>query len=167
MTHERHIDRITFTFGSQTLNDILDRAIDFAHQQLAEVDNDFSSLPVELQTVIRVEAVQAIIDNGGLHYFYEYDFPGQPPYTVFVEDFLRIEAFEQAEHLRRSVESFPFANPHLDKLRRSQRLSEMEDEDASDSVLTKSELALCGNERTWELLRKYVEAHRSKFDLET
>ena len=74
------------------MNDELDAAIDFAHARMADAGNDLSQLPFEMQTVIRIETMQGIIDNGGLQYFYENDFPDNPPYSQFVDDLLRLNA---------------------------------------------------------------------------
>jgi hypothetical protein len=65
-----------------------------------------------------VEQAQGIIDNGGFEYFFENDWPKNPPYTVFIEAFCAIGAKETAEWMENVVEMFPFPEPHKDCKRR-------------------------------------------------
>ena len=87
---------------------------------MAEVERvgDPDNLPSPVRTVVLVHAAQGLIDNGGLQYFFESDFPGQPPYSVFVEAYRAIGANGEADALADAVNLFPFADPHRSRERR-------------------------------------------------
>lgn len=91
----------------------LGRRYDVAIRRLQEADGDVESLPLPVQTLLRVEAAQSIIESGGLAFFYDADFPGQPPYTVFVEAYRRIGADEAADCIEAASMLFPFEEPQL------------------------------------------------------
>jgi len=57
--------------------------------------------------------MQPIIDNGGYKYFFEADWPDNPPYSDFINAYHRIGCISQAEELERIVNTFPFESPHL------------------------------------------------------
>src|ERR687890_591346 len=88
-----------------------DRALDYALAEVSRI-GDLRKLPARLRTVVLVHAAQGIIDNGGVQYFFESDFPGQPPYSVFVDAYHTIGAEDEAQALADAVKLFPFANPH-------------------------------------------------------
>ena len=57
-------------------------AIKFALSK-AEGRSDINQLHDPIRPVVLVHAAQGMIDNGGLQYFFEADFPGNPPYSLF------------------------------------------------------------------------------------
>jgi hypothetical protein len=142
----------------------LDRALKYA---LAEVER--VGVPDKLQppvrTVVLVHAAQGIIDNGGLQYFFESDFPGQPPYSVFVDAYRAIGADEEASALAEAVKLFPFADPHRFQTRRDKFLERFQHGGAhrSDSPFEPYTDRLCGNQNVWRLLKKYVRHHAESF----
>jgi hypothetical protein len=56
----------------------LDRAIDYAMAEAKRV-RDPDKLPPAVKTILLVHAAQGVIDNGGLQYFFEADWPDRPP----------------------------------------------------------------------------------------
>jgi hypothetical protein len=142
----------------------LDRALKYA---LAEVERvgDPDKLPPAVRTVVLVPAAQGIIDNGGLQYFFESDFPGQPPYSVFVEAYRAIGADAEARALADAVQLFPFANPHKFQRRRDTFLTRFLNGDAHrpDSPFNPYTDKLCGNQEVWRLLEQYVRVHAELF----
>jgi hypothetical protein len=91
----------------------LGRPYDYAVSRLHEASGDIEALPLALQTLLVVESAQGIIDNGGLEYFYEADFPNNPPYSVFVEAYRRIGAESAASCIESTARMFPFEEPQL------------------------------------------------------
>jgi hypothetical protein len=140
-----------------------DRALDYAMSEVSRV-KDPNLLPAPVRIVVLVHAAQGIIDNGGLQYFFESDFEGQPPYLVFVDAYRAIGADEEAEALALAVKLFPFSEPHKFKERRNEFLQLFSDEGThgpeSPFELTDK---LCGNERIWSLLEQYVRKHAESF----
>jgi hypothetical protein len=141
-----------------------DRLLRFA---LAEVERvgDPDSLPPPLRTVVLVHAAQGIIDNGGLQYFFENDFPGRPPYSVFVDAYRAIGAHEEARAIAEAVKLFPFANPHRFRALRDKFLEKFLHGGAHrpDSPFEPFTHKLCGNEKVWQLLQTYVRKHSDSF----
>ena len=66
---------------------------------------------------------QGIIDNGGFGYFFENDFPDNPPYSVFWEAFRRIGASESSQCLETAADLFPAQRPELDYRMRREYLN--------------------------------------------
>jgi Domain of unknown function (DUF4375) len=65
------------------------------------------------QVVTVVLGAQGYIDNGGFIYFFEGDYPGTPPYSVFADAYRAIGADESAECIETAASLFPFPEPHL------------------------------------------------------
>ena len=134
----------------------LDDAHDIAALRLAAADDDLTALPAPLQTVLLLTSAQGLLDNGGLHAFFGAEFPGRPPYGLFVAAYERIGAAAEARGLARAVAVFPFDEPHLDAQRRAAWLAEHVQAFADGDVL-------CGSEAVWPLLEAYVTRHADAF----
>jgi hypothetical protein len=63
-------------------------------------------------TVVIVYSAWGIIENGGFEYFFESNFPDDPPYDVFTEAFRNVGLDEIALRFSTLVSSFPFSDPH-------------------------------------------------------
>src|SRR4026209_325238 len=55
---------------------------------------------------IRVYSAQPVIDNGGFVYFFENDWPGNPPYSSFSEAYREIGATDVADWIDRAARLF-------------------------------------------------------------
>jgi hypothetical protein len=78
------------------------------------------SLPEPLSTALLVYKVQNMIDNENLDFFFENDWPTNPPYSVFSDAFRKVGATEVADCIDDAVSMFPSLSPHLDyEMRRS------------------------------------------------
>ncbi len=95
----------------------------YAISELKKCGGAEHKLPVELQTVLAINNVQGIIDNGGLHYLFESDFHNKPPYQYFVDAYRRIGAERCADALQSAVSLFQCDAPHLDCEHRNNCLS--------------------------------------------
>src|SRR5450631_3474586 len=73
---------------------------------------DPEKLPVAMRHVVYVDAAQGLIDNGGLQYFFESNFPNCPEYSRFIDAYRAIGATEEAQALEAAVALFPFSEPH-------------------------------------------------------
>ena len=141
-----------------------DRALEHALAEVARV-GDPDKLPPPVRVVVLVHAVQGIVDNGGLQYFFESDFPGTPPYSVFVDAYRTIGADSEAQALADAVKLFPFENPHRFQARRDKFLEQFLDGGSHrpDSPFRPFTAKLCGNKNVWRLLEAYVERHAESF----
>lgn len=138
---------------------ITDKAYDLAQSMLDETDGDVNNLPEVLQTVILVFIGQGVIDNGGLQYFYENDFPGQPSYDVIVAAFRRIGAEAVADCIERTADMFPFPTPHKKREERNDWMGSIEDEEGHEFHQLSN--FACGHESVWPLLDAYVFKYRA------
>lgn len=76
--------------------------------------------PRQISVFIKVFYAQGIIDNGGLEYFFENDWPGKPPYADFVDAFKEIGCVDSANNIASAAKSFGIDDPqnHIDKRRK-------------------------------------------------
>ena len=98
--------------------DLTQQAYELVQRMLDETDGDSDRLPEVLQTAYFVYLGQGVIDNGGLEYFYENDFAGQPPYDLIVAAFRRVGAYAVADCIESTADMFPFSSPHLKREKR-------------------------------------------------
>jgi len=139
----------------------IDEPYDFAVVRLDAVGGDITALPVPLQTLLLVESAQGIIDNGGLAYFYEADFPNNPPYSDFVDAYRRIGAESAAVCIEASSLMFPFADPHFFAPLRELWLEKLRADQAQE--FSRLNERICGDATVWEKLVAYVQIHRDAF----
>lgn len=138
----------------------IDRVIDAVYSEANELD-DLSKLSLPKRVVMLIHTGQAIIDNGGLRYFFERDFRGKPDYRLFVEAYRAIGENEAANILQSGIELFPFANAHRLSKKRNAFLDSFFDEDG-ELVEGKTDpfevlsMKLCGKKSVWKSLRKFV-----------
>jgi Domain of unknown function (DUF4375) len=126
-------------------------------------DASIFSLPWVTQVVTVVLGAHQYIDNGGFIYFFEGDYPGNPPYSIFADAFRAIGADESAECIEVAVSQFPFAEPHLhgdarrDYLRDHCMINGRTD---SSSTLVKLGDRVIDNSNTnYGLLAQYIRKH--------
>ena len=132
----------------------LGQAFDIAVQELEAVGGDIRLLGETTRTLLQVHAAQGVIDNGGLQYFFESDFPDYPEYGEFAAAFRRIGANEEALLLEEAVELLGLLNPHLDVHARQKALPVLlRDATGRFGAIDDS---LCGNMHVWELLDQYI-----------
>ena len=136
----------------------LDSAVEYAMFKVRAAEN-IAELSDAVRTVALVHTAQGVIDNGGLQYFFEADFPGKPPYALFVEAYRNIGATAAASALAEAVSLFPFAEPHRHAAKRNKFMDGFKDEDDEpvNSPFERLTKPLCGNKSIWRLLEAYVE----------
>jgi hypothetical protein len=139
--------------------------VDKVSNELYERIGDASifSLPWVSQVITVFLGSQGYIDNGGFIYFFEGDYPGTPPYSVFADAYRAIGADESAECIEAAVSLFPFPDPHLhgDARRNYLRDHCMIDGRTNDSsTLVKLGDRVIDNSATnYALLAKYIREH--------
>ena len=139
----------------------LDRAIEYACGLLPAANEDARNLPEPMRTVALVQAAQGIIDNGGLEYFFEMDFPLNPPYSTFVDAFREIGADAVAKCIEAASSMFPFPHPHLFEAQRQAWLVSIQDNEKHD--FARLSYRACGDKEVWEKLAQYVDRNRDAF----
>lgn len=72
------------------VSDLVIDTVDRVFKVLRRQKGDVSKLPTEMQVVLRVHSAQGVMDNGALQYFFESNWEGTPPYSVFVDAFRQI-----------------------------------------------------------------------------
>lgn len=117
---------------------------------------------VPIQVVLLVDSAQGIIDNGGLQYFYEVDFEEQGPYSDFIQAYRAIGAEGAASLLERSINLFPFADPHLYEQKRQRWLDEIRDDEIHEFHDLNDKLI--GHKGVFPKLKEYMALHSEHFD---
>ncbi|MBD9406507.1 DUF4375 domain-containing protein [Acidovorax sp. ACV02] len=140
---------------------LLERASAYTTAKVLEADCCVSRLPEALQTVVVINTTQGIIDNGGLEYFYESDFPANPPYSFFAETFRRIGVESVASCIDEGSRMFPFPEPHLHEAKRRTWLDSVKDDEAHPFVHLSRKAR--GDELVFQKLAEYVDRHRDAF----
>ena len=139
--------------------DFLERASDIAFKKLDEKGGNTFLLENPLKAIAIVYTAQGVIDNGGLEYFFESDFPDNPPYQLFIDAYCEIGANEEAEIIQNSLSFFSLPKPELDMEGRRRFLATL----PSDYSHEFSQLSgkLCGNSKIWTLLEEYAKNNKN------
>lgn len=126
---------------------------------------DLAKLSPAVRTLLLVSAAQGVIDNGGLQYFFESDYEGQPHYSEFVEGYRAIGANKEGDALAAAVALFPFSEPHLERTLRDEFLTQFlhENSHIPSSPFEPLTDVICGSKDVYPLLDKYVEEHGDEF----
>jgi hypothetical protein len=140
----------------------LGQPYDHAIERLQAAGGDVSMLPLPLQTLLLIESAQGIIDSGGLEFFYEADFPNNPPYALFVDAYRRIGADAAASCIEATALMFPFEEPHLFEELRQLWLERLRLEAGGE--FARLSAAVSGDASVWTRLADYVARHRGAFE---
>ena len=140
-------------------NDTLEKATEFALRELDRAGGELDRLAGPVRNVALICCAQGVIDNGGLRYFFENDWPGQPPYVVFADAYRAIGADDVAVAIESAALDFPFPTPECDAPARNafleragaERFEALEGRVESDA---------------WVLLERYVVRHQGELDPE-
>jgi hypothetical protein len=142
-----------------------EKLVDAVSRELYEHIGNASifSLPWVSQVIMIYLAADKYINNGGFIYFFEGDYPGNPPYSVFADAFHAIGADESAECIEAAASLFPFAEPHLhgDARRDYLRTHCMKDgREISSSLLVKlGDRVMDNSDADYRLLAEYIRKH--------
>lgn len=133
--------------------DLLDVVSDAAFAKLESVGGNPQQLSDPAQTIVVVYAAQGVMDNGGLHYFFENDWPNHPPYSFFADAYRRIGATPEADAILAAAALFDRPDPHLDD---EYRVAAMDD----DFIRKLSEIDRRCSSDVWSLLTRYAVDYR-------
>jgi hypothetical protein len=131
---------------------------DAAFKKMSEVDDDLSRMEEPFKTIALVYSAQGIIDNGGLRYFFENDWPHKPPYSEFADAYERIGRADLANALRSAAASFPIERPELHRDKRRDYIEENYDE--TTFGVRGWDDRICGDAQVWKDLAAWARAHR-------
>ena len=123
-------------------------------------DTDISRFPRPRQVFITIFSAQGIIDNGGFGYFFESDWPGQPPYSRFSDAYREIGAADVAEWIDRGASLFGIADPHLHRDARLRYLNEHCRDEGAELIKLGDRVE---SKRVFRLLEDYVRRHADHF----
>lgn len=143
------------------MSDAVSRGFKKALRLLEKAKDDLDLLPETVATFLLVHSAQGVIDNGGYRYFFELNWPNDPPYTRFIEAYKTIGCEKQAADFARVVDAFPFDHPHLDEEGRNKYMNENFDEDARDVKGWGDKL--CGDQEVWKKLETFYNTHAPDF----
>ncbi len=133
-----------------------------AFQKLEEAGENSEALDEPYRTIVRICSAQGIIDNGGLIYFFEADWPGNPPYSIFSDAFRRIGRVESAEAIEFAANSFGISFPERDKDFRNKFMELQFGTWDAAGVWIEGEWAIewddciCGDEEVWNYLTAWL-----------
>lgn len=139
--------------GSVVMTENIDKALKLAKIKVKKAGGNLNNVQRSVATFTMVYSAQGVIDNGGYRYFFESDWPNNPPYAKFVEAYSAIGCKKQSHDIDRVASTFPFENPHLNKRKRVKFIETNYDEDEFE-VKGWGE-KLCGDKQVWEKLESY------------
>lgn len=141
--------------------DLLKQAAEIAFAGVGR-DSGTSRLSRPQQVFITIYSAQPIIDNGGFGYFFESDWPDQPPYSRFSDAYREIGAVDVAGFIDRAAGLFGIAEPHLHRDARLRYLNE-HCRDESAELIKLGDRAIDESKRVFRLLEDYVRRHSEHF----
>jgi hypothetical protein len=139
---------------------ILERASELAFQKLDAAGGSIANLEEPYRTVALIYSAQGVIDNGGIIYFFESDWPGNPPYSLFADAYRRIGCAAAADALAQAADSFGVPHPEQDRSVRNAFMERCCDPDSPDYVHWDD--PICGDEQVWANLAKWVQKKASE-----
>ncbi|MCH2174217.1 MAG: DUF4375 domain-containing protein [Lentisphaeria bacterium] len=137
-----------------TDEDLLELVSNISYELLEEYNGHLVKLKEPYQTIAIIYNAQGIIDNGGLPYFFENDWPGQPNYDIFINAYEKIGQDDSANALREVVQTFGFDQPEKHHARRNAFIKEYYDEQECEVTCWND--CICGNETVWAQLANWV-----------
>lgn len=140
-----------------TDHELLDKVSDIAFNKLTDADDQMESIEEPYKTVAIIYSAQGVIDNGGMVYFFENDWPNNPPYSVFADAYERIGRTDAAKALRAAEKSFNVPNP--EKNRKARRDYIKAHQDRFEGMVWDD--CICGDEKVFEDLALWVRSHPS------
>jgi hypothetical protein len=135
----------------------VEEAIEAVYARLEEV-HDLAQLNEAEQTILLVHGAQGVIDNGGLQFFFENDWSGQPSYSAFVEALRRIGAWQAADRLERAASMFPFKEPHRDQVARRRFLESL----SAGHEFERLSMQASQDAGVWSNLAAFVRRHKAE-----
>jgi hypothetical protein len=133
-----------------------------AFKKLEDVHGNVDDLEEPYRTIVRICSAQGIIDNGGLIYFFEADWPGNPPYSDFADAYRRIGRSEAADSIEFAAASFGIPFPERNKEFRNEFMEKQFGIWDVAGNWTEGEWTvewddcICGDEEVWDCLTSWL-----------
>lgn len=136
---------------------LLDRAINIVFERLNQVDGDVSKLEEPFRTVAIIHSAQGVIDNGGLVYFFESDWPNQPPYSLFIDAYRQIGKEDSAAAIEYAAKSFGVPDPekHVELRNKFMQQHFWSDSEHYEPTVEWDD-DICGDEEVWCKLAQWI-----------
>jgi hypothetical protein len=136
----------------------LEQVRNTAYAMLEVADGDVTQLPTPLKNLVLIDSAQALIDNGGLEYFFYYDFPSKPAYQIFVDAYQAIGANSAAQIIAKASMAFGIEQPEFNIKQRRKHIDLLASQTASADEFLKLSDLICGDDSIWALLEQYADA---------
>jgi len=137
-------------------SDLVARVSDEVFARLKVDGLEIQDLSPPSSVVAIITCAQGIIDNGGLRYFFERDFPGQPSYGLFVDAYRAIGADSEAQAIAEAVSAFGLSRPELQGRARFRLL-----EGPVGAQVERFDMQMCSD--VWRMLDAYIREHETEF----
>ena len=137
----------------------LDAFSDLAFAELDDADGDITKLDDPLHTAAIIFAAQGVIDNGGLRYFFESNWPYHPPYSVFADAYERIGRLAAASAIREAAATFGVDDPEHHCDLRCDYIDEHYDSDTYEVIGWND--CICGDEEVWTDLTAWLKSQKN------
>src|SRR3954453_11482867 len=82
--------------------------------QRIDAGTPLSDFPWPARVLVLIMSAQGILDNGGLVYFFENDWPGNSPSSLFEDAYRTIGADTVADAIAATAPAFELPEPHRD-----------------------------------------------------
>lgn len=148
---------VTLDMASLDNETLLDKMSDIAFKKMGVADEDHSKVEEPYRTVAIIFAAQGVIDNGGLVYFFENDWPNTPPYSVYADAYERIGRLEAAKAIRDAAASFGIDSPEKNREARRKFMKEHFNEEKYEVDGWND--CVCGDEKVWSDLANWVRTY--------
>jgi hypothetical protein len=135
---------------------ILERARNLAFEKLDAAGGNIAQLEEPHRTVALIYSAQGVIDNGGLIYFFESDWPGNPSYSLFADAYRRIGCLAAADAILLAADSFGLPHPERDRAARNAFMDRFHGSDSNDTVEYWDD-PICSDEQVWTNLAKWIQ----------
>jgi len=148
----------------EKVSQLIERASVDVHRDESEHGWNPSDLPEPIATTWAVLAAQGIIDNGGLQYFFENNWPESVSYAFFSNAYRTIGASEAADCIDKAASLFPSSHPESDLEMRRNFMEKMEEKGRQNSPFYPLSIRLLDlGGGTMIALSDFIRAHENRF----
>ncbi|MEZ6080273.1 MAG: hypothetical protein R3C56_32770 [Pirellulaceae bacterium] len=139
------------------IESFLDNASTISLTKLDAAGGNIEDLGEPYRTVVTIYAAQGVIDNGGLFYFFESDWPNNPPYSLFADAYRRIGRKEAGDAIDYAAWTFGIPFPERNKDFRNKFMEKQfgTDDSEGQSCIEWND-CICGDEEVWTDLAKWL-----------
>jgi Domain of unknown function (DUF4375) len=138
--------------------DFLENASTIAFKKLDDVNGKLEELGEPNRTIAVIYSAQGVIDNGGLFYFFESDWPSNPPYSLFADAYRRIGRTDAGDSIDDAAKSFGVQHPERKKdFRNAFMEKHFRTEETEGETTVEWDDCICGDEEVWTDLASWLQ----------